>query len=235
MQFNQPLLEGTLLRRYNRFLADVKLNSGEEITAHCANTGSLLGCSEPGSKVLLSLISNPKRKFRHQVEIIYAGKIPVGVHNGRPSTLVAEALAQGKLAELAGYATLRRDAAYGRKGHRIDLLLEGNGLRSCYIRTKAVTHAHNGTAYFPDGPAHDELEDLTVLTDIVREGCRSLLFFVVNRADGEIFKPGDHLDGTYTEAFRDAHARGVEILCYRAKVSKQIMELDTRLPVDLKD
>ncbi|MEK7706163.1 MAG: DNA/RNA nuclease SfsA, partial [Myxococcota bacterium] len=126
MRFEQPLVEGTLLRRYKRFLADVRLDNGDEVTAHCANPGSMQGCSEPGSKVLLSVSSDPARRFRHELEIIYAGRTPIGVHTGRPNAIVAEAVSSGRVPELAGYATLRREVVYGRNS-RVDLLLEGNG------------------------------------------------------------------------------------------------------------
>jgi sugar fermentation stimulation protein A len=232
MRFEQPLIEGTLLRRHKRFLADVKLNNGDEITVHCANPGSMMGCSEPGSKVLISQTVDPRRKFKHQLEIIYAGRTPVGIHTGRPVTVVGEAIMEARIPELAGYAQLRRDAKYGRD-NRIDLLLEGNGLRNCYIEVINVTLADDNVAYYPDvvmpeGPAH-----LDELTDLVREGNRAMLFFVAQRADVTKFRPADHLDPEFSQALRDAIARGVEPMCWRSRVTRKGIELDEQMLIEL--
>jgi sugar fermentation stimulation protein A len=232
MRFEQPLIEGTLVRRHKRFLADVRLGSGEEITVHCAHPGSMMGCSEPGSKVLLSANSDPRRRFKHQLEIIYSGRTPVGIHTGRPVTLVYEAIMAGKIGELAGYATMRRDARYGRD-NKIDLLLEGNGLRPCYIEVANVTLGQDGTAYYPDSVITDGPAHMDELTDLVREGNRAMLFFVAQRSDVERFKPADHIDAELAQAMRDAFARGVEPVCYNAKVARKAIELDLRLPIEL--
>lgn len=232
MRFEQPLIEGTLVRRQKRFLADVRLATGEEITVHCAHPGSMMGCSEPGSKVLISSHDDPRRRFKHQLEIIYSGRTPVGIHTGRPMTLAYEAIMGGKVGELAGYATMRRDARYGRD-NKIDLLLEGNGLRSCYIEVVNVTLGQDGTAYYPDSVIPDGPAHMDELTDLVREGNRAMIFFVAQRADVERFKPADHIDGELAQAMRDAFARGVEHVCYSAKVARKGIELDQRLPIEL--
>ena len=232
VRFEQQLIEGTLLRRYKRFLADVRLTNGEEVTVHCANPGSMMGCSEPGSKVLISEHNDPRRKLKHQLEIIYAGRTPVGIHTGRPSTVVGEAIERGKIQELAGYATLRRDVRFGRD-KRIDLLLEGNGLRSCYIEVENVTLARESVAYFPDAVNERGPKRMCDLTDIVREGNRAVIMFVAQRSDVQSFKPADHIDAEFGQALRDAIARGVEPVCYRAKVTRRGIELDQRLPVEM--
>jgi sugar fermentation stimulation protein A len=232
VRFEEPLIEGTFLRRHKRFLAEVRLDSGEEVTVHCANRGSLLGCSEPGSKVLVSLNKDPRRKFKHQLEIIYAGRIPVGIHTGRPSAVVAEAIEKGMVPELAGYATLRRDVKFGRDS-RIDLLLAGNGLRSCYIEVTNVTWADNAVGFFPDAPEEDGVNRMAELTDIVREGNRAMVFFVAQRSDVDRLRPADHVDTEFAQAFRDAVARGVEPVCYRARVTRRSIELEKRLPIEL--
>ncbi len=232
MRFEQPLVEGTLLRRYKRFLADVRLDNGDEVTAHCANPGSMQGCSEPGSKVLLSVSSDPARRFRHELEIIYAGRTPIGVHTGRPNAIVAEAVSSGRVPELAGYATLRREVVYGRNS-RVDLLLEGNGLRPCYVEIKNVTLADGQVAMFPDAVTERGTRHMLELTDMVREGNRAMVIFLAQRPDVESFRPADHIDPEFGQVLRDAAARGVEALCYRAKVTRKGIELETRLTVDL--
>lgn len=232
MRFDEPLIEGTLIRRYKRFFADVKLNNGEEVTVHCANSGSLMSCSDPGSKVLLSPHVDPRKKLKHQLEIVYAGKTPVGIHTGRPSSVIVEALGHAKIAELSGYATLRRQVKYGRDNH-IDIYLEGNGLRPCYIEVKNVTLAHEDIAYFPDALTEKGIRELADLVTIVREGNRAMVIFVAQRADVEWFRPADHIDPEYAQAFRDAVARGVEATCYRSKITRKGIEIDKRLPIDL--
>jgi len=234
MRFEQKLIEGTLVRRYKRFLADVRLADGAEITVHCANPGSMQTCSDPGSKVLLSTTENPSRRFKHQLEIVYAGRTPVGVHTGRPNLIVAESIAAAKIPEISGYATLKREIAYGLNS-RIDILLEGNGLRPCYIEVKNVTLARDGIAYFPDAVTERGRKHMVELIDIVRRGHRAVVFFVAQRGDVQRFRPADDIDPEYAEAFRDAVARGVEPLCYRAKVARTGIDLEEKLPVDLGD
>jgi sugar fermentation stimulation protein A len=232
VRFDQPLIEGTLIRRYKRFLADVKLRNGDEITAHCANPGSMMGCSEPGSKVLVSVHEDPRRRFKHQIEIIYAGRTAVGIHTGRPTTVLTEAIMHGKISELAGYATLKREVRTQRM-ENIDITLEGNGLRPCFISVRNVTLAYESVGYFPDAITQNSAQDMSELTDLVREGSRAVVFFVAQRSDVEWFRPADHIDPDFGQAFRDAIARGVEALCYRAKVTRKGIELDKKLPVDL--
>lgn len=231
MRFDQPLIEATLVRR-NRFSADVKLRNGSEITVHCAHAGSMTGCSDPGSKVLLSVRKDPRHKVKHQIEIIYSGRTPVAIHSGRPSTLVAEAIASARIPELAGYATLRRETTVG-KTPRAELVLEGNGLRPCYVQVKSVTMAHENTAYFPDALGTSEAERLTELTDLVREGNRAMVLFVAQRADCQDLRPADHIDPDFGQSFRDAIARGVEVVCYRADVTRKGLDLRDRLAIDL--
>jgi sugar fermentation stimulation protein A len=232
VRFEQQLIEGTLVRRYKRFLADVRLTNGDEVTVHCANPGSMMGCSDPGSKVLISENEDPRRKLKHQLEIIYAGRTPVGIHTGRPAGVVSEAIEKGKIEELAGYATMRRDVRFGRD-NRIDLLLEGNGLRSCYIEVENVTLARDSVAFYPDAINERGPQRMSDLTDIVREGNRAMIMFVAQRSDVQSFRPADHIDAEFGQALRDAVARGVEPVCYRAKVTRRGIELDLRLPVDM--
>ncbi len=231
MRFDHPLIEATLLRR-NRFMADVKLRNGDEITVHCAHAGSMLGCSEPGSKVLVSELNDNRRKLKHQLEIVFAGRTPVGIHTGRTAAVVAEAIMAGKIPELAGYATIRRDGGTI-QGTRFDMALEGNGLRTCYIHVKNVTMAENKVAYYPDVVSPTEGERLIELTDLVREGYRAMAILVAQRGDVESFRPADHIDPDFGQTFRDAVARGVEVLCFRADVTRKGIELADKLPVEL--
>lgn len=234
MRFEEPLIEGTLIRRERKFVADVLLSNGEELSVHCANPGSLMGCAEPGSKVLVSKQDNPRIKFTHQLEIIYAGRTPVAIHAGRPAAVVAEAISEGRIMELAGYAELRRDTSQNRRC-RIDLIVKGNGLRPCYMRIENVTLGEDGVAYFPDTEYKDSANIMSELTNLVREGNRVMFMFVAQRADVERFKLADHIDPEFTQVFRDAVARGVETTCYRSKVTRRGIELDQRIEMDLSE
>ena len=230
MKFEQALVEGKLIRRYNRFLADVRLSSGEEITAHCANPGSMKGVSEPGSKVLLSVNSSPRRKFNHQLEIVYSGRTPVGIHTSRPISVVSEALENGQIPELAGYAMLRRQTRV-RGQQRIDLVLEGNSLRPCYVLVENVTSATNDTCYFPDIRYPTGITTSEHLTNLIREGNRAMVIFVAQRNDVRVRH-------NYTEdrnrqwTRHDIGARGVEVLAYSSKVTRRGIELDKRLAME---
>lgn len=232
MRFEQPLLEGTLIRRSKRFQAEIKLENGDQITAHCANPGSLRGCAEPGNRVLVSVNQNPRLKFGHQLEVIYAGRVPVGVHMARPVSVVAEAIQNAKLPELAGYARLRRLTRNDGVPYA-DLVLEGNGLRACYLHIQNVTMAEGPVAYFPDYPLPSGVDAMSELTNLVREGNRAMIFLVAQRNDVRCFRPADEIDAEYAQALRDAVARGVEIQCQRAKVTKKGIELDEPLALEL--
>lgn len=232
MRFEEQLLEGVLVRRHKRFSAKVKLRSGDEIVAHCDNPGSLPGCSSPNTKVLLLKHNNERRRFPYQIEIMYAGRTAIGIHTGRPLAVLVEAISSGKVPELAGYASMRRDLKMSRE-RGVDLILEGNGLRTCYISVKNVTLAHEQIGYFPDATVEHGTRDMVALTDLVREGNRSVIVFLVQRADVETFRPADHIDPDFGLAFRDAAARGVEVLCHRGRVSRKGIDFDAALPVDL--
>lgn len=138
MHFTSPLLRGVLIKRYKRFLADVTLENGEVVTAHCPNSGSMLSVDLPGSEVWLSRASNPKRKLGYTWELIRVGDDLVGINTNRPNALVAEAIESGTIAELAGYDAVRREVKYGQNS-RIDLLLESPGRPQCYVEVKNVT------------------------------------------------------------------------------------------------
>ena len=232
MEFEEPLLEGKLIRRSHRFSAEVKLRSGEEITAHCAHGGQMEGLSDPGNKVLLSQVSDPRRKFQHQLEIIYSGKTAVGIHGGRPLTVVGEAILKGKIQDLAGYARLKR-IPRSQQHSRVDMVLEGNGLRSSHLIIESVTHRSEDAAVFPDTKYTQGIEEARYLTSLVREGHRGVIVFVAQRADVESFKLASEIDSDYCEALKDAVERGVEALCVRAQVTKTGIEFDKLIPVVL--
>ncbi len=229
MNLPQPLYRGKLIRRYKRFLADVELEDGSTVTAHCPNSGSMKGCNEPGMPVLLSRSDNPKRKLKYTWELVKANGIWVGIHTGYPNKLVREAIEAGTISELQGYTNIRPEVKYG-KNSRVDLLLEGqDGL--CYVEIKNVTLVENGLALFPDAVTTRGQKHLLELMEMVKTGHRAIIFFVVQRADGSAMAPADRIDPEYGRLLRRAVANGVEALAYRAEITPTHIRLTTRLPV----
>jgi sugar fermentation stimulation protein A len=234
MQFPSPLLEGRLLRRYQRFLADVELADGRAVTAHTPNTGAMLGCNLPGSRVWLSDSGNAARKYPLTLEIVEAAPgLPVGVNTGLANGLAREAIETGVVAALGGYDTLRGEVRYGRENSRIDLLLSAAGRPDCYVEVKNVTLAEDGTALFPDAVTLRGAKHLRELAAMAREGRRAVIFYCVQRGDAAAMAPADRIDPAYGRALREALAAGVEALAYRAEVTPAGIVLARELPVSV--
>jgi sugar fermentation stimulation protein A len=231
MKFERRLVEGRLIRRYKRFLADVQL-PGEVITASCPNTGSLSGCCTPGSRVWLSEHDSATRKYRHTWQIVEAGQVMVGINTGLPNALVEEAIAQGAIAELEGYARVRREVAYGEEGSRVDFVLEGGRRKSCYVEVKNVTAAVcEGVAHFPDCVSERGSRHLRELMRMKSAGLRPVQLYCVQRGDVNEVRPADAIDIEYGRTLREAIDAGVEVLAYRARVTPTEIRLERRIPV----
>jgi sugar fermentation stimulation protein A len=229
--FPGKLVEGRLIRRYKRFLADIQLASGV-VTAACPNTGSLMGCCEAGSRVWLSESDSATRKYRHTWELIEVGEVMVGINAGLPNALVTEAIGNGVLGELAGYSTLRREVAYGEERSRVDLLLEGPGRGACYVEVKNVTAAASkGVALFPDCVSERGARHLRELMRLKAKGLRPVQLYCVQRGDVNEVRPADGIDFEYGRTLREAIAVGVEVLAYRAKVTASEIRIAERIPV----
>ena len=234
MLFSHPLIEGVLIRRYQRFLADVRLADGSDITAHTANTGSMLGCSTPGSRVWLSRASNPARKYPLSWEIVeVAHDVLVGINTALPNRLVQEAIENGVSSELQGYDHIRGEVAYGAERSRIDLLLERDADNArCYVEVKNVPAAGDlGVAFFPDAVSARGAKHLRELMAVVAAGHRGVLCFCVQRNDAREVRPADAIDPLYGTTLRQAMAAGVEAIAYRAEVNPEGITLRTPLPV----
>jgi sugar fermentation stimulation protein A len=232
MHFDDPLIPATLIRRYKRFLADVRLADGREVTVHCPNPGRMDGCREPGSEVLLSDSHNPRRKLRYTWELVRAGTTWVGVNASRPNAVVREAIEGGTIAELADYRAVRSEVAYGANS-RVDLLLE-DGARRCYVEVKNVTLAEAGVAMFPDAVTARGLTHLRELAARVAAGDRAVMVYLVNREDCHAFRPAAHIDPAYAAGLAEATARGVEVLVYAARVCPEGITVARRITaVDL--
>lgn len=240
MRFPSPLLRGRLLRRYKRFLADVELDTGETVTAHCPNTGAMLGLDTPGLAAWLSRATNPARKLAYTLELVQApaaeGGTLVGVNTQHPNHLVAEAITAGRIPALAGYSRLRREVAYGRNA-RIDLLLEADdGRPSAWVEVKNVhlrrpDRSNGRTAEFPDCPTARGARHLAELTAVAASGGRAVMLYLVQRADCDHFQIADDIDPVYAAGLVRARAAGVEALCYACAVTVEALELAR--PLDL--
>ncbi|MFZ5660405.1 MAG: DNA/RNA nuclease SfsA [Pseudomonadota bacterium] len=234
MEFPAPLIAGRLLRRYQRFLADVQLDSGETVTVHCPNSGSMATCKTPGQRVLLSHRPDPKRKLAYTWELYDSGSGWVCVNTQHPNAVVAEGIAAGRIPELAGYTQLRREVKYGGDS-RIDILLEAPDRPACYVEVKNCTLlAADGRIRFPDAVTARGLKHLHALMEVVRQGQRAVMCFFIGRPDGRGFGPADQVDPAYGEGLRTAAAAGVEILAYRAHISPGKIELIDAVDVDLR-
>ncbi|HEY8383016.1 MAG TPA: DNA/RNA nuclease SfsA [Microvirga sp.] len=235
MRFAEPLIEGRLVERYKRFLADVDLATGERVTAHCANPGAMLGLKEPGSRVLLSRSNNPKRKLGYSWEFVEveAGGGPaqlVGINTSRPNLLVAEALRDGRLAPFAGYDSIRPEVKYGRNS-RIDFLLEREGAPPCYLEVKNCHLMRQaGFAEFPDCIAARSAKHLYELADMKAAGARAALIYVV-QMQAERFDVARDIDAAYDEAFRHALAAGVETHAFVCRLTPEEVAIEREIPV----
>jgi sugar fermentation stimulation protein A len=226
------LVCGTLIKRYKRFMADVELTSGETVTAHCPNSGSMKGCSEPGRAVYLSKSDNPKRRLIYTWEMIDMQTSLVGVNTSIPNRLVAHSIMLSRVAPLAGYDKLLREVRCGTSS-RIDLLLERYDGDRCFIEVKSCTLVEKRVAYFPDAVTARGRKHLVELQHRIREGDRSVIFFLVQRMDAQLFKPADHMDAKYGEELRKAIAAGVEILVYDVDIDTTGIALRNRLSWEL--
>lgn len=231
MIFPHALTRAVLLRRYKRFLADVRLESGETVIAHCANTGSMMGLNHPGNQVWLSRSDNPKRKLAWTWELVEveSGAL-VGIHTGRANGLVREALEAGLIPELAGFGGIRAEASLSARS-RTDLLLDFSG-RPCFVEVKSVTAAvADGVGFFPDAVsvrAHKHLEELA---GVARAGARAAVVFCAQREDVASVRPADHIDAEFGRSLRAVAASGVELYALGARVTPESITLERRLKV----
>lgn len=230
MNFPAPLIPATLIRRYKRFLADVRLENGQEITAHCANPGAMIGLAVPGSRIWLSPNQNPKAKLPYRWELEEVESSLVGINTTYPNRIVEEALAAGRIPELAGYRSLRREVAYGQNS-RVDFLLEGPDL--CFVEVKNVHLKRADRAEFPDSVTSRGAKHLAELSAQVAQGHRAVMLYLVQRQDCARFGLASDLDPVYAREFEKAYRQGVQVLAYACNLSQTGINLDCALPLDL--
>jgi sugar fermentation stimulation protein A len=230
MNFPSPLVRGRLVQRYKRFFADVVLDDGTAITAHCPNPGAMLGLNIPGLPVWLSRSDDPKRKLAHTLELVEADGGLVGVNTMSPNRIVAEALSAGLIPELHGYETIRREVKYG-EASRVDFLLTAPDRPSCWLEIKNCHLSRgSGLAEFPDCVAARSSRHLRELAAMAKAGDRAVVLFVVQRMDCDRFSACAELDPVFARALGEVAREGVEVLAYVCEIDEQSVALKTRIP-----
>ena len=223
------LYKGVLIKRYKRFLADIALDTGETITAHCPNSGSMRACSDSERPVYVSKHDSPKRKLKYTWELIDMPESLVGVNTGIPNKLVYRTIQKNGIPELAGYRTIISEIAVGDKT-RLDLALYGAKGETCYIEIKNCTLVENNQAAFPDAVTTRGQKHLAELIKLKSAGHRSVIFFFVQRMDALVFRPCDEIDPEYGRMLREAVNSGVEILVYDVVIDPKTICIGKKLP-----
>lgn len=225
-----PLTAGRLVRRYKRFLADVALDGGGEVTVHCPNPGRMLGLDAPDARVWISEANGRTRKLPWTLELVEANGGLVGINTMHPNRLVEEAIRADAIPELAGYQEIRREVRYG-QGCRIDLLLQAEGRPDCHVEVKNVHLKRAAGAEFPDCVTARGVKHMRALGQEVAAGGRAVVVYVVQRTDCADFRIAADLDPGYAAAFGDALAGGVEALCHSCRISLDELTLASPLPI----
>ena len=233
MRFWPPLEKGRLLKRYKRFLADIRAADGEILTIHCPNTGAMTGCADPGSEVWYSRSDNPHRKYAHTLEVVCTDAGRVGVNTGRANALVAEALEEARLTGFGRYAEIRREAAIPGESGRFDFCLRV-GAEVCWVEVKSMTLCHpGGRGAFPDAVSQRAQRHLTALRDRRRAGDRAVLIFCVQHTGIRYATAAEEIDPDYVQALRLAVDSGVEVLAFGCRIEPDEIILADPLPVRL--
>lgn len=228
MQFETPLQAATLVKRYKRFLADVITDKGDEITVHCPNSGSMRGCSTPGSKVMLSTSPNLKRKYPQSLEMVQEGNTWIGVNTMLTNKIVAETILEGRIKELQGIDTLTREVKTS-KSSRLDILLE-RGDEKIYVEIKNCSLVEDGWAMFPDAVTARGTKHLNELASLVKQGYQGIIFFCIQRMDCDRFRPAAHIDPLYAKTLAEVSKKGVKILAYQAEVTPKSIVIQKSIP-----
>ena len=232
MKFSTPLRKGTLVKRYKRFMADIVLETGEKITAHCANSGSMMGVKDEGAEVWVSPSKNPKRKLKYTWELIKVGESLVGINTSLPNKIAQESIETGVVVELQGYETLRREIKYG-KNSRIDILLEDPAKAACYVEIKNVTLRRRHLAEFPDSVTAGGKKHLGERANQVAAGDRAVMYYLTQREDCDTFTVARDIDPDYAVALEKAMKAGVEVICYGCKLTTEDIRVIAPLSLEI--
>ncbi|WP_171172032.1 DNA/RNA nuclease SfsA [Ruegeria sp. HKCCA0370] len=232
MRFETPLVPARLIRRYKRFLADCRLEDGSEVTAHCANPGSMMGLAEPGEKIWLEPNDDPKKKLKFGWRLVdHENGHFTGVDTSVPNRALRTALEAGEIPELAAYDTVRPEVKYG-DNSRIDFLLTGPGLPDAYVEVKSVTLSRQpGLAEFPDSVTARGTKHLGELAAMAAQGHRAIMLYLVQRTDCDRFALAADIDPAYTAAFEAAQAQGVERIVYGTRITPSGVWVQTEMRI----
>lgn len=227
-----PLIKGILIRRYKRFLADIELETGKTVTAHCPNSGSMKGCAIPGSPVWLSESDNPKRKYKYTWELIKVPETLIGINTLVPNKLVKQAIENNLIDELSGYTRVKAEVKTS-SHTRLDLLLEDEENQKCYVEIKNCTLVEGGMAMFPDAVTTRGQKHLDELEHLVSQGHRGVIFYLIQRMDAKAFKPAEMIDKVYAETLKKVVKNGVEIITRDTRITTEVIRVGQALPVHL--
>jgi sugar fermentation stimulation protein A len=227
MKFDTPLVQGRLIQRYKRFLADVELEDGSVVTAHCTNSGSMKSCIEKGAPVYLTPVNDPKRKTKFTWEMIFMNGDWIGINTSVPNVLAFEAVRDGKIEKLKGYTQVRREVTFG--DSRFDIFSE-NDHEKCFVEVKNVTMKEDDFALFPDAVTTRGKKHLETLMQVKKQGIRAVMLYVIQRMDVKKFGPAKEIDPDYAATLKKAYAAGVEIIPVQASVTPERIEIVGEIP-----
>ena len=233
MRFQTPLVPATLIRRYKRFLADIRLEDGREVTAHCANPGSMMGLADPGMRIWVEPNDDPRKKLKFGWRLVEHGNGHfTGVDTSLPNRALRAAFEARDVAEFARYGGIRAEVKYGQNS-RIDFLLQETGLPDAYVEVKSVTLSRKeGVAEFPDSVTARGAKHLAELAEMAKAGHRAVMFYLIQRTDAAVFRLAGDIDPAYADAFARARAAGVEALAYDTKITPEGVILGARVTME---
>ena len=224
------MVHGTLIKRFKRFLADVRLDDGSEVVAHCTNSGSMKSCLENGAEVYLTPVNDPKRRTKFTWEMIKINGSWVGINTGNPNKLAFEAISAGLIPDLSGYTNVKREVVFG--DSRFDVFAE-NETEKCFVEVKNVTLKEGKYALFPDSVTTRGQKHLKTLMEVKVTEMRAVMLYIVQRTDVEVFAPAKEIDPDYAKILKQAINAGVEVIVMQAKVTPENIELTKKLPVEI--
>lgn len=230
MIFKNKLIHGKLIKRYKRFLADVELDDGTEVVAHCTNSGTMKSCLETGAEVYLTPVNDPKRKTKFTWEMIRINGDWIGINTGNPNILAYEAIKKNEIPGLTDYTSVTREVKYG--DSRFDVFAE-NEHEKCFVEVKNVTLKEGKYALFPDAVTTRGQKHLKTLMQVKADGMRAVMLYIVQRTDVEVFAPAKEIDPDYAAALKEAMENGVEVIVMQAKIKPEEIRLTNQLPVDI--
>ncbi len=230
MHFPTPLIKGKLLKRYKRFLADIELENGEIVVAHCTNSGSMRSCIEIGADVYATPVNEHKRKTKFTWEMIKINNSWVGINTGWPNVLAYNYIKNNEIPKLSGYTNVKREVKFG--DSRFDVFCE-NENEKCFVEVKNVSLKDGDYALFPDSVTTRGRKHLNTLMEVKKQGMRAVMLYIVQRSDVDIFTPAKDIDPEYANALVNAYENGVEVIVYQAEVTPEKITLKKEMPFEL--